>query len=355
MRLAVAAAVVLFAAMMAAPILAVGGAQEAATAQPAPCAPAQAAYTGPLPAPGGNVVQARPGVRAGPVPPTVIPVYRRAAQQYGVPEPILEGVGWEETKHGATLATSSAGAKGFMQFIPSTWAAYAVDGDGDGDRDWNDPADAIPTAARMLAANGATRGQAGIIRALLAYNRASWYVNDVLTWAGQYASGKAAAPLGAAVATACAPAAGGGGPVAAVGGQQVVANGRVVLAHACQADDLRNGRIDPRVTASLAWLAQRHTLRVSALECDHSTLTVEGRTSNHSAGRAADVDMVDGVPCHGTASEPCGRAVLELAGVQGPMRSTELIYCFDPDGPADPRGFARSDHCGHLHLGFDAG
>ena len=30
------------------------------------------------------------------------------------------------------------------------------------------------------------------------------------------------------------------------------------------------------------------------------------------------------------------------------------IYCWDPDGPADPRGFARADHCDHIHWGMDA-
>jgi hypothetical protein len=33
--------------------------------------------------------------------------------------------------------------------------------------------------------------------------------------------------------------------------------------------------------------------------------------------------------------------------------STELIYCWDPDGPNDPRGFARADHCDHIHVGWD--
>ena len=44
----------------------------------------------------------------------------------------------------------------------------------------------------------------------------------------------------------------------------------------------------------------------------------------------------------------------ELAAVTGPTRSTELIYCWDPDGPLDPRGFARADHCDHIHWGMDA-
>ena len=36
----------------------------------------------------------------------------------------------------------------------------------------------------------------------------------------------------------------------------------------------------------------------------------------------------------------------------GELRSTELIYCWDPDGPSDPRGFARADHRDHIHVGW---
>ncbi|MFI1830333.1 NlpC/P60 family protein [Streptomyces sp. NPDC020412] len=44
-------------------------------------------------------------------------------------------------------AQSHAAAQGIAQFIPGTWAAHGMDGDGDGDRDVWDPADAIPSAA----------------------------------------------------------------------------------------------------------------------------------------------------------------------------------------------------------------
>ncbi|MFE9258403.1 NlpC/P60 family protein [Streptomyces sp. NPDC006879] len=44
-------------------------------------------------------------------------------------------------------ARSPADARGIAQFIPGTWAAHGIDGDGDGDRDIWDPADAIPSAA----------------------------------------------------------------------------------------------------------------------------------------------------------------------------------------------------------------
>ena len=67
-----------------------------------------------------------------------------------------------------------------------------------------------------------------------------------------------------------------------------------------------------------------------------------------------DIGAVDGEICRGSRRGACAQLVRELAAVEGPLRSTELIYCWDPDGPADPRGFARADHCDHIHWGMDA-
>ncbi|MFJ6935155.1 NlpC/P60 family protein [Streptomyces sp. NPDC101132] len=44
-------------------------------------------------------------------------------------------------------ARSPVGAQGIGQFMPGTWSGHGIDGDGDGDRDVWDPADAIPSAA----------------------------------------------------------------------------------------------------------------------------------------------------------------------------------------------------------------
>ena len=76
--------------------------------------------------------------------------------------------------------------------------------------------------------------------------------------------------------------------------------------------------------------------------------------TNHEAGRAADIGAVDGEICRGTTTGACATLVRELARVTGRARSTELIYCWDPDGPTEAGGFARSDHCDHIHLGWDA-
>ena len=58
------------------------------------------------------------------------------------------------------LRGSWAGAMGQTQFIPSTYLATAVDQDGDGQRDiWNSSADALASAANLLAKAGWVRGQ----------------------------------------------------------------------------------------------------------------------------------------------------------------------------------------------------
>ena len=115
-------------------------------------------------------------------------LYVAAAQTcQGMSWTLLAAIGQVETGHGANTSSSYAGAQGPMQFMPATFAAYGVDGDGDGDRDITDPADAIFSAAHYLCANGAGRGAEATARAIWHYNHADWYVALVLKLAGQYA------------------------------------------------------------------------------------------------------------------------------------------------------------------------
>lgn len=124
-------------------------------------------------------------MKPGPIPPAMKGMYVAAGKKYGLPWELLAGVGWIETNHWAKSMqrTSSAGAQGPMQFMPGTWASYGVDGDGDGQKSITNPADAIPAAAKYLKAEGAPKD---VKKALFAYNRADWYVNDVLAFAGAY-------------------------------------------------------------------------------------------------------------------------------------------------------------------------
>jgi cell wall-associated NlpC family hydrolase len=144
------------------------------------------------------------------IPPNYLVWYVDAARTCpGLPWPVLAGIGKIESDHGRSTApgvhsgTNSAGAEGPMQFLPATFARYAVNADPSRPLTPYDPADAIFTAARMLCANGAQGGSTtGIEQALFAYNHAGWYVSSVMWWAAQYAAPPP--PPSAAVAAAIA-------------------------------------------------------------------------------------------------------------------------------------------------------
>jgi murein DD-endopeptidase MepM/ murein hydrolase activator NlpD len=90
---------------------------------------------------------------------------------------VLAAINAVESDYGRNLAVSTAGAVGWMQFMPDTWRQWAVDADHDGHLNPYSPRDAIFTAARYLQASGASRDLPG---AIFAYNHADWYVTDVL-------------------------------------------------------------------------------------------------------------------------------------------------------------------------------
>ncbi|MFG1827531.1 NlpC/P60 family protein [Microbispora hainanensis] len=130
----------------------------------------------------------------GGIPPDYLQLYQQAGQKYGIPWQVLAGIGKAESDHGRGTGVgirdgaNRAGAMGPMQFLDTTWAAYGVDGNGDGRTDVYDPADAIPSAAKYLKANGAP---ADMYRAVWRYNHADWYVRRVLGFARGYSSGSA--------------------------------------------------------------------------------------------------------------------------------------------------------------------
>jgi murein DD-endopeptidase MepM/ murein hydrolase activator NlpD len=118
----------------------------------------------------------------------LLPIWQGAAQAYGVPWSVLAAINKIESNFGQNMGPSSAGAIGWMQFMPDTWARWGTDANGDGVADpWN-AEDAIYSAARYLAATGGTSDIAG---AVFAYNHAQWYVDEVLQLAQQYDAGGA--------------------------------------------------------------------------------------------------------------------------------------------------------------------
>ena len=113
-------------------------------------------------------------------------LWQQAGAAYGIPWQVLASINKIESNFGQNMGPSSAGAVGWMQFMPSTWLRWGVDGDGDGIADpWN-ATDAVYAAARYLAAAG---GQTDISRGVFAYNHADWYVREVLDLARVYGQG----------------------------------------------------------------------------------------------------------------------------------------------------------------------
>lgn len=147
------------------------------------------------------------------IPPEALLAYRDAGEHWHVDWAILAGIGKLECDHGrADLAgcnppdtINEVGARGYMQFLGSTWRSglgqrdleprsappapdgqgYATDGDADGDADpWSWP-DAASSAARLLAANNVGGDPAA---AIWSYNHDDEYVGRVLAYAASYRS-----------------------------------------------------------------------------------------------------------------------------------------------------------------------
>jgi Transglycosylase SLT domain len=123
-------------------------------------------------------------------PATYLDLFQASAAEYcpALPWTVLAAIGQIESGDGTNDGPSTAGALGPMQFMPATWNEWGIDGFGPpGTPDIMNPLDAVPTAARMLCADGASAGtQTGLRQAIYAYNHASWYVTEVLDLANNY-------------------------------------------------------------------------------------------------------------------------------------------------------------------------
>ena len=118
---------------------------------------------------------------------TLNSLWRQAGDAYGIPWQVLAAINKIESNFGRNMGPSSAGAVGWMQFMPSTWERWGTDATGDGVADPWDARDAVYSAARYLAAAG---GRDDLYRGVYAYNHAHWYVNDVLDLARVYGNGQ---------------------------------------------------------------------------------------------------------------------------------------------------------------------
>ena len=100
--------------------------------------------------------------------------YAEAQRLTGVHWTYLAAINLVETRMGRIRGASPAGARGPMQFLPSTWARYGAGGD------INNPRDAILASARLLRANGAPEDMAA---ALYRYNPSEHYVRAITQYA----------------------------------------------------------------------------------------------------------------------------------------------------------------------------
>jgi hypothetical protein len=272
------------------------------------------------------------------VPPSYVDAFERAAGRYDLGRRgvwALAAIARLESNFGKGMSRQQLKTTGPLGLDPTEWARFAVDGNGDGRISHGSIADSSATLARLIWSRGDLR--AGIF----AHNQAEWYVQAVLSEAdamqGKCQVTTVSWPILLPAATA-AP----------------INWSNLTLSNSLEQYDLDTpGRIDPRIIGLIGAITQQHTITLSALRSDHSMLTTSGNVSNHYFGRAMDIAMVDGVPCTDVEpSAPCGTLGRTLAFLPPPSHPTELIYCFDLDGPSGP-AFAAADHCDHLHVGFD--
>ena len=122
-------------------------------------------------------------------PSNYLQLFQASAARYcpGLSWTVLAAIGQIESGDGSNMGPSSAGALGPMQFLPSTWREWGITAFGEtGSPDIMNPFDAVPAAARLLCAAGAGSAS-GLRGAIFAYNHATWYVNEVLALAQEYA------------------------------------------------------------------------------------------------------------------------------------------------------------------------
>jgi hypothetical protein len=247
---------------------------------------------------------------------------------------VLAAVARLESNFGRSMEPATLERSGPLGLDGSEWRRFAVDGDGDGRLVRADPDDSAATLARLIWSRG------GLAAGLFTHNQAEWYVEAVLAQAdlleGRCKAERVEWEL-ALPNVVIAP----------------IEWENLTILNEVAREDLEQGRIDPRIVGLIGAITQGHQLVISSLRSDHSMYTAEGGVSNHYYGRAMDIAAVDGVSCTDTApTAPCAELGRTLAALPAPALPTELIYCFDLDG-AGP-AFARSDHCDHIHAGYDS-
>ncbi len=122
----------------------------------------------------------------------------RSVAAYGAVSPPIIGIPLDGTNNTREILDSDGGAYdgdavydravGPMQFIPTTWAVFAADGNGDGVADPQNIYDSAASAAKYLCRAGDLSDAGNRQRAVLSYNRSDSYVASVLSNMASYAA-----------------------------------------------------------------------------------------------------------------------------------------------------------------------
>jgi hypothetical protein len=270
------------------------------------------------------------------IPTEYLNAFETAAARYGLDRRgvwTLAAVARLESDFGRGMSKADLQRRGPLGLDGTEWRRFTVDGDGDGRIRHEDPDDSAATLARMIWSRGSLRS------GLFSHNQAKWYVDATLAEATRLAGRCTESEVDFALAL----------PNVVIA---PIKWENLSFTNELQKNDLDSGVIDPRIVGLLGAMTQAHQVTISSLRSDHSMYTAEGGVSNHYYGRAMHIAAVDGVSCTDTSpTAPCAELARTLAYLPSPAMPTELIYCFDVDG-AGP-AFARSDHCDHIHAGYD--
>lgn len=270
------------------------------------------------------------------IPADYLEAFESAAARYGLERRgvwALAAVARLESNFGRGMTKAELWRSGPLGLDGAEWQRFTVDGDGDGRIRHADPDDSAATLARMIWSRGSLRA------GLFSHNQADWYVEAVLDEATQLKGRCRASTVDWALAL----------PNVVIA---PIVWENLAITNQVAREDLERGAIDPRIVGLLGAITQGHEIVVSSLRSDHSVYTAEGGVSNHFYGRAMDIAAVDGVSCTDVSpTAPCAELARTLAYLPAPAMPTELIYCFDVDGPGP--AFARADHCDHIHAGYD--